>query len=370
MTYKDVTLNEIFDFPAINSGITEKFIRQHSGSIPVYGGRKEEKPIGFISDNIENITYFEDCLAWNREGSIGYVFWHNHKFVTNDHQRPMVLKEKYKNFIDLNYVKYVLQEFLLTQGFVWSKTASKEKIKNYSILIPITKNNLFDIEKQHIIAQKYQKIETIKRKAESYRSILLKAQIAIQHNFQTKKTYLTDDNYFTILQNKLGHSESYYRQINTNNHNDIPLYTAKNAPVAYTNLINNKLFTANKECPLISFADDGDGTAGTNIIFHTKDFYNNTSRKVIRILDNDINPEYVYYSLLNMKQKYGFDYKYKCNTENLSNVYIDIPINNHEKFDLIKQQEIARRYKNVENKRKQIIALLKQIEETQVRINI
>lgn len=159
LKFEEACLSKIFDFPAINSGITEKFIREHQGNIPVYGGRKEERPVGYISDNLEGITYFENCLAWNREGSIGYVFWHKHKFITNDHHRPIILKEEYKNTIDLNYVRFVLQEFLLSQGFVWSKTASKEKVKEFSIPIPIKKNGSYDIKKQKEIAQKYISIE-------------------------------------------------------------------------------------------------------------------------------------------------------------------------------------------------------------------
>lgn len=91
MKFREVILKEIFEFPSINV-LTQKFIYEHKGNIPVYGGKIKEEAIGYISDNIEGVKYFENCLAWNREGSVGHVFWHQHKFTTNDHHRPLLLK--------------------------------------------------------------------------------------------------------------------------------------------------------------------------------------------------------------------------------------------------------------------------------------
>ena len=188
-------------------------------------------------------------------------------------------------------------------------------------------------------------------------------------NISTEQVALTDNKYFKIEQNKLGYTEAKYRELDTKNENDIPLYTAKLNPVAYIEKVSSKIFVANEDNPLISFADDGDGTAGTNIVFHTKDFYNNTSRKILKILDKNIYPKYIYYLLLDMKQKYGFDYKYKCNVENLSNVYIEIPVKNDKSFDLSKQQEIAKKYEAIYKKRNDILNLLRQIEQTQIKID-
>lgn len=130
--YKSIPLDKLFHFPEIK-GLTEKFIRSHSGEIPVYGGRQTESPVGMVADNLEGVRYFENCLAWNREGSVGYVFFHKHRFTTNDHHRPMLLKEEYIGQICLEYVRKVLQQIILSSDlFEWSKTASKEKNKECS----------------------------------------------------------------------------------------------------------------------------------------------------------------------------------------------------------------------------------------------
>ena len=112
-------LCDLFDFPSIN-GLTEDFIRRNPGNIPVYGGGMYEEPIGYIADNIAGVKYFENCLAWNREGSVGYVFYHKTKFSTNDHQRPLILKDDYKQSLDYDYLRIVLEQLLLSQGFAYS----------------------------------------------------------------------------------------------------------------------------------------------------------------------------------------------------------------------------------------------------------
>ena len=159
---KSIQFYEIFDFPSIK-GLTKQFIESHKGEIPVYGGRIKEESIGFIANNLPNVKYFDNCLAWNREGSVGYVFWHKHKFTTNDHHRPILVKKEYKGLLDLTFLKYEIQKVLMNEGFVWSKTASKEKVEKLLINIPINAKGEFDLSAQQQIAEKYRKIEQIKK---------------------------------------------------------------------------------------------------------------------------------------------------------------------------------------------------------------
>ncbi len=156
-----VKIKDIFDLPSIK-GLTKTFIKKNTGNIPVYGGSQNEVPFGFIANNLKGVKYFENCLCWNREGSVGYVFWHKHKFTTNDHHRPLIVKEEHNRKLDLDYLRKTVEDVLMNQGFKWSKTASKEKVKKLSIRIPINKNGEFDLEAQKQIAEKYNKIENIK----------------------------------------------------------------------------------------------------------------------------------------------------------------------------------------------------------------
>ncbi|MDR1226118.1 MAG: N-6 DNA methylase, partial [Prevotellaceae bacterium] len=173
---KEYKLADLFDFPSIK-GLTKTFIKNNSGTIPVYGGRQDEVPIGYISDNLKNVKYFENCLGWNREGSVGYVFYHQHKFTTNDHHRPILIKDKYKNVIDHNYIKFTLQELLFQQGFKWSKTASKEKVQELKIEIPVDSSGNISLETQNKLAERINTIEEIKRKIQEKSTFLINIKV-------------------------------------------------------------------------------------------------------------------------------------------------------------------------------------------------
>lgn len=177
INYVSLPLSKLFDFPEIK-GLTEKFIRNNTGNIPVYGGRQTETPVGMIADNLPGVRYFENCLAWNREGSVGYVFLHNHKFTTNDHHRPMILKCEYVGKIHLNYIQHTLQQIILSSdAFEWSKTASKEKIQKILINIPVDANGEFDFKMQEKVYLRLKKYDTIReilsKKIESINSMQL-----------------------------------------------------------------------------------------------------------------------------------------------------------------------------------------------------
>lgn len=161
--YKPIPLDQLFIFPTIK-GLTEKFIRNHAGNIPVYGGRQTEEPVGMIADDLPGVHYFEKCLAWNREGSVGYVFYHDHKFTTNDHHRPMILKKEYIGKVNLEYIRRMLQKTILSSDqFEWSKTASKEKIKKIVINIPVTLDGEIDYALQEIICERLDRYDVIRK---------------------------------------------------------------------------------------------------------------------------------------------------------------------------------------------------------------
>ena len=157
----NIEIEDVFNLPAIK-GLTKHFIQANQGDIPVYGGKITEEPIGYVKDGMSAVKYFENCLAWNREGSVGYVFWHKHKFTTNDHHRPMIVKEKYQGIVNLDYLRIEVEKVLMQQGYAWSKTASKEKVAKLLISIPVDSNGNFDIDAQNEIANRFKKIEEVK----------------------------------------------------------------------------------------------------------------------------------------------------------------------------------------------------------------
>lgn len=347
-------LSELFMFPSIK-GITEEFINKHPGNIPVYGGRMTETPIGFVEDGLQGVKYFSDCLAWNREGSIGYVFYHKHKFSTNDHQRPLILSDKYKNLIDLEYVRIVLQQLLLEQGFVWSKTAGKDKVKKMSIEIPINENGDLDIERQRELVKKYSLLEKTQTVLKGYHDRLKESIVVLDKCKETKTVYLSDDCFSLSIGKRILKKQLL--------DDGIPLYSAN----------PNKIFGYIKKSNLSSFDLPSiiwgiDGIFEWGYIPQYQEFATTDHCGRLQVLDSNILSEYVYYQLRETTSLYGFNRTYRASLQNIKLVEIDIPINKNGDFDINAQSELIKKYREIDNIKHRLLNLLDIVVTAQVEV--
>lgn len=158
---------------------------------------------------------------------------------------------------------------------------------------------------------------------------------------------LIDQNVFEFVPAGLGLTRKEYSVFDTKNENDIPVYTAAKKPVAhFSNYKSNPIY-CDENSPIISFASDGDGTAGTNIFYHTCPFYINTSRRAFRILNKDILPKYVFYYIQDMKKQYQLDFRFKANNGYLEQISVCIPIKNNQ-IDIDLQKKYIEYYEKLQ----------------------
>lgn len=177
----------------------------------------------------------------------------------------------------------------------------------------------------------------------------------VLNNIEYKTVKLNDKPYFNIYTTCLGKTKKEYSLIDTKNIQDIPIYTAAKSPVAFIKEIEGvKPIQASINNKYISFATDGDGTAGTNIFLHESRFYMNTSRFCFEIIDKNIIPEYVFYYIQDIKKKYEFNYKNKANQTNITQIEIKIPIING-KFCKISQEKFISKYQEISNVKDKIM---------------
>lgn len=190
-------------------------------------------------------------------------------------------------------------------------------------------------------------------------------------NIQYKEVCLADESLFEFYSSGLGLKRTQYALLDTKSKNDIPVYTATLKPVAYfkQGSIKREPIKANEDIPHISFASDGEGTAGTNIVFHTNSYYINTSRLSFKILENFLDPEYIYFSIQDIKRKYGFDFQHKATLNNIKKIFIKIPIDKDENFDLIIQKEIAAKHKMITELKKELKSRFEQINSAKIELD-
>jgi len=164
----EVSLDSIFDFSqqTNNSKFTKTFIEKYKGDIPVYSASKEENLIGYgyVKDNLPKIRYFEDCMTWNIDGSIGKVFIRKGRFSLSEKVIPLVVFPKYKKILSMEFLKYTIENRVIEENFDFSNKAGKSRFKKLTISIPVSENGYFNLNAQNNLSKKYLKVEDVRNR--------------------------------------------------------------------------------------------------------------------------------------------------------------------------------------------------------------
>lgn len=165
--YKPIKLSKIFDFDKgkPNSGIlTKEFChnKENRGHIPVYSATKEEsKYHGKIKDKIQGIKYYQDCLTITKNGTVGILYYRDHKFAATSDVLPLLIQEEHLATVDYHYMKEAVTEYLIDKEYNWSKKLNADLIKQFEIKIPVDDNGLFDLKAQKDIVRVKHEISSI-----------------------------------------------------------------------------------------------------------------------------------------------------------------------------------------------------------------
>ena len=179
----DIPIHEIFNlsYTTNNSKFTKKFINDNVGNIPVYSASKIENFVnyGYVKDNLNGIKYFENCLTWNIDGSVGKAFHRKDRFSLSEKVIPLIINDEYYDQIDLDYVKYNMEQESIKYGFNFSNKAGKSKIKDMIISFPVKRDDLskIDLEQQKKISSQYKQLEIYKNKILNLAKNIIDAQI-------------------------------------------------------------------------------------------------------------------------------------------------------------------------------------------------
>jgi len=175
-----------------------------------------------------------------------------------------------------------------------------------------------------------------------------------------KKKYHLGDTWMEYVRTKTSWTKTEYRLLDTQDSSHVPVYSAAKLPVAYVQKVMPGLIFASKENQIISFASNGDGSAGTNFIFHETPFYVSNDRTCLRITEKDIDAEFVFYALHGMKQKYGFNHTFKATPDNLKSVEFEVPMEN-KKPDIALQKNKVKSFKAIHDAKMALESQLKRL---------
>lgn len=166
VNFAEVSLDKIIDFSqkTNSSKFTKSFIDSHKGPIPVYSASDDVNFVnyGFVADNLPSVKYFEDCMTWNIDGSVGRVFIRNGRFSLSEKVIPLIVFPEYRDLLDMTYLKYEIEKEAKKKDFGFTNKAGKSKLKELILKIPVDKKGNYSLSKQQEIAKKYEEIEAYK----------------------------------------------------------------------------------------------------------------------------------------------------------------------------------------------------------------
>jgi type I restriction-modification system DNA methylase subunit len=196
--------------------------------------------------------------------------------------------------------------------------------------------------------------ETLKEYSDLLKGVAEKKKLVSEF----REIGLSDNNYFRLFIGKRLVKRDLIH-INGN----MPIYSANaKTPISYHNQSNISDFSNN----FVLWGIDGDFEF--NFIPKNTPFVTTDHCGAIRILTDDILPEYLMLQLDKVKHKYGFDRGLRSSLKNMQEIFIEIPFDENGKVDIEKQKEVADKYEYIVELRKKIAEYKKQIEELNVEI--
>lgn len=356
VNYEYVKISDILIPKNGNSELTMDYSRMHPGKYPIYSSNNSEI-FGFC----DKYDYDGNYLTWSIVGCAGYITELSGKFSITNNRGIIIIKEEYKEIIDIKYLKYILEPIfrknikgrLGLEGKNEYTQLNRKMVREIEekIPIPIKLNGKFDLEKQKEIAEKYEVIRNYKEKMEMQKKQV--KDIVIDYNQGLKLKYVRITDLFTPM---LGNGK-YTKKECRNNHGEYHVYSGNT--VSYYDKINE--YTYDGE--YLTWAKDG--LAGY-IMYHNEKFSITNHRGILIPTENckNIDLHFIKYMLepifrRNIKGRLGLEGKNEYTTlskEMIKNIKekIPVPITDNGEFDLKKQREIANEIEKV-NKIKETI---------------
>ena len=220
------------------------------GSIPYITSGSVNNGVKYFISNI-NDTLEENAISVNRNGSVGYAFYHKYKALYSNDCRKLKLKEYNNEYVSI----FITQQIMLQkEKYNYGYKMGTGRLQKQYIMLPIDDKGNPDFEfmeqyvKKIFVEKKQKYLVFVKKQLKKLQS----TRIQSMDELHWKSFYLEE--IFTI---KKGNQN----KMNTLEAGSIPLVSAKKNNNGYKDFItpNHKsLYVGN----CITINNDGDGGAG------------------------------------------------------------------------------------------------------------
>lgn len=363
MKTMSVFIKDILDSPPTNSGLKRKDVylgEDTENLIPVYSASQDEDAIfGWVKKESKWKKY-NHVLTWNKDGSSGNVFYREDEFVPYEKVKILKIKPEFGNVLNYRFLKYVIENKLLSLGFGFGFKCSMERVLKVPIEIPIDHNSKFDLNEQKRLAERYEKLQNFREGMENLYNEIMELKISLDGEHKTKKIGISE-----IFKIEKG-SAKYTRRYMLNHGGKYPVYSSQTINEGIISYLDS--YDYDERC--LTWTTDGIH-AGT--VFYRDGQFSMTTHCGALIQKEEVKEkidlEYVFFQLkTNLKDYATGEGNKRITVERIKKVSINIPIKRNRKYDIEKQEALAKKYRVIENIRKNLQKEFKQIIESKIKL--
>lgn len=364
--YKEVKISEVFSYKRGNSKYTRKYCNDNKGEYEVFTGTTIGS-FGFIN----TYDYDGELLTYTTDGEYaGTLKLLKGKFNVGGHRAILF---PLSDQLNLDYFVYILQSVLYSRvkkGDVPS--LSWKEIKDCKINIPINEKEEYDLEQQEKIVMQYEMVESRKKEIKEKLDYINSVEVDFLKDMISSSKFKKIKDIFdlSVGTNSSKFTKTFIRE----NKGDIPVFGASkdNIPsygyVKDNASIIEESYGKKRETKVVYFENcltyNIDGLAG--YIFYRKGRFS-LSEKVRPLIIKEqfkekLNPMYLKYVIepifrKNIKGRLAEDGKNeytKLSQNMIEDLEIPLPITKDGEIDLVRQNEVVKRYELIDEMKKNI----------------
>ena len=353
---KKFTIKELFKIERGSGKYIKRYVTANKGNFAVYSGNT----FGAFA-YINTFDYEKSCISWAIDGLAGYMMIHNEKFSATNHRGVLIPLD---GKINLEYAKFILEPLFrrTKKGRIGNDGKRNEytmlppfMIENLEFSLPVDCNGSIDMDRQKEFVEKILSVSELNKKISEYKRQIEELKIQIETNFYQTKLFPLKQ-LFESMQGKSRYTKKYGNA----NKGNYPVYSASN------NLPLTHIDSFDYDGEFLTWATNG--FAGYMLLIGGK-FSINADRGLLCPKNDNLNLQYIKFVLepklrelaKGRKGEKGEDEFTKVYPSMINDIKINMPILPNGEFDLPAQQQIAEKYRKIEEIKKNILEELDKI---------
>ncbi|HVI25342.1 MAG TPA: restriction endonuclease subunit S [Xanthomonadaceae bacterium] len=339
-TFEEIAVCDLFEAVGGRPKYVRNYIDRHQGPYPVYSASLTQ-PFGFVDE----FEFEGPLLTWVMNGYGGRVQEIAGRFSANRDRGVLKPKSGIKT-PDLTYIRYALEP-QLTAAAVGRRVDGRlneytklypEQAGQVAIRLPVESSGKLDYKRMSAVGQKLRKIEKAQAKIIAAQDSLSRAVFSLSVPSPSETISVGDGRYFTL---------SIGDRVLRSQHASAGI-AAYSANVMQPFGLIKKSNLSDFKRPSLLWGIDGNFE--WNYIPAGEEFATTDHCGRLQVIDDHIDPQYVYWYLRSTRGQYGFDRVYRASLQNIkAEVVVALPKNRVTgKFCLHTQQQIAESLRNLE----------------------